>query len=243
MPTLESRLSAWREASHQSGDLDEDELDELESHLQEHVEALERAGIEPLLAFEAARARLGNTDQLASEYQKVRASGSTQNRLAWMLGGYLLIESLRTTARLAATAASGTGIPEQFGGSLGWVALVALHAAVLLGAVSLFGHATLSASTTIPVRRLLARGRQLAGSATRRRSWALGAATLVVFAAALIAIDYGQWWAVARDQASAPRLRMTNHWFDLVEAAFLPTGAVLALLRFGRQRLPAQAHR
>lgn len=241
MPTLAGMLSSWREASLRSGDLHEDEVDELESHLREHVDALARAGIDPLLAFEAARARLGNTNQLTSEYQKVRASESTQNRLAWMLGGYLLIESLRTTARLAATAASGTGIHEQFGGSSGWVALVAIHAALLLGLIALFGHATLRASTTNPVSRLLARGRQLAGSAAPWRGWALGVVTLVVFAAALFAIDYGQWWAVARHQASAPRLRMTHHWFDLVEAAILPTCAVVALLRFGRRSLPEPA--
>jgi hypothetical protein len=67
-------------------------LDELEGHLRDEVEELERAGHPPEEAVEEAMARLGRPDVLADEFAKVSAPWLPV-RLAWA-GGALLAAAM-----------------------------------------------------------------------------------------------------------------------------------------------------
>lgn len=70
MHDLEKRVAEWRRMMAARA-VDNETLDELESHLRETVDPLLRSGLNEAEAFQQAAAQLGSASALASEYQKV----------------------------------------------------------------------------------------------------------------------------------------------------------------------------
>ena len=103
---LDKAVAAWRDRLQRNRAFLADDLDELESHLRDHVDRLVGAGLSEREAFEAARRRLGSDLQLESEYRKVRFGRSKRVRHLWkntrweagMLGNYVKI-ALRNVRR------------------------------------------------------------------------------------------------------------------------------------------------
>ena len=69
---LEKAIGTWRHALYQRRAFNADDLDELEQHLRDHVEAQLADGSTPEGAYRAALARLGTPGDLIPEYQKVQ---------------------------------------------------------------------------------------------------------------------------------------------------------------------------
>lgn len=69
---LEKAIAAWRKSLRHNRAFLRDDVDELESHLRDHVDTLVDKGLTEKEAFECAIARLGDTRELESEYRKVR---------------------------------------------------------------------------------------------------------------------------------------------------------------------------
>jgi len=103
---LEAAVAAWRRPlAHTRAFLDED-IDELEVHLRDHIDRLMAEGLDEAAAFRRATARLGVVIELEPEYQKVRWVKHRHRRSLWreliwegsMLKNYLIV-ALRTMRR------------------------------------------------------------------------------------------------------------------------------------------------
>lgn len=73
---LDKAVAAWRHSLRRDSELQGDDLDELESHLREHVAQLTREGTPQIDAFDRALNRLGSHADIEAEYRKVRFSRS-----------------------------------------------------------------------------------------------------------------------------------------------------------------------
>ncbi|MGI9174712.1 MAG: FtsX-like permease family protein [Rhodothermales bacterium] len=96
---LDKAIATWRERLRRDRAFLADDLDELETHLRDHIDRLVAVGLTERDAFKAARQRLGSDVQLASEYRKVRFGRRKRARHVWkntrweagMLGNYAKI--------------------------------------------------------------------------------------------------------------------------------------------------------
>jgi hypothetical protein len=84
-------IERWRAQLAGTGALFEADLDELESHLHDHLEALEELGITGAEAFETATERLGETRSLADEFAKVNPLLAWRAALFWITAGVLIV--------------------------------------------------------------------------------------------------------------------------------------------------------
>ena len=103
---LEAAVAAWRRPlEHARAFLDED-IDELETHLRDHVDRLIADGLEAETAFRQATARLGVIFEFEPEYRKVRWVKHRHRHSLWqeviwegaMLKNYMMV-ALRTLRR------------------------------------------------------------------------------------------------------------------------------------------------
>ena len=72
----ETAIAAWRQRLVRTGNFFESDLDELEEHVRDHLDALEEVGLAGEAAFRIALESLGEAAALGDEFAKV-------NRLAW----------------------------------------------------------------------------------------------------------------------------------------------------------------
>lgn len=234
MLDLEERATAWRTEARLHSTLSEEELDELETHLRDRVDALVAGGDDTRAAYETARDQLGDVVAINAEYRKVRVPNCARERLLWMLVGYVVFEGIQQAARLVATFAAGPSFP-AFGDSWIHLVLIAIHALVLAGLV------------VVVIRGTLARGghgrrpeqAERWGRLLRTRRWLAPTVTLVslfVFVASAVAINYWQWWARASYSELSQTLGLTNFWLDLFEIAVAPTLAIAGIFLVGRSR-------
>jgi hypothetical protein len=92
MPDLEAKLAAWRREAAAALPGRPGTVRELEEHLRDHIEVLTQDGIEPLVAFAIAAKQLGESGELAREFQQVRSRwfGAVQSKeikfLAYVAG-------------------------------------------------------------------------------------------------------------------------------------------------------------
>lgn len=77
---LEKTIAAWRHSLRLNRAFLRDDLDELESHLRDHIEILVARGVDVKDAYRSAAERLGTYGELASEYRKVRFGRSKRKR-------------------------------------------------------------------------------------------------------------------------------------------------------------------
>ena len=69
---LEKAIASWRHGLQLSRAFLDEDLDELENHLRDHIEAKMKKGLDDKEAYHEAIKRLGNYGDLTSEYKKVR---------------------------------------------------------------------------------------------------------------------------------------------------------------------------
>jgi hypothetical protein len=129
MHDVEMQIEQWRNALRASDAFRTSDIDELEGHLREEMERLHPLGLSTAESFLIARHRLGETDALESEYQKVNARHRPLRHLSWMVFGVL---AYFAGGYIAAAIFHGgeTLVFELLAGSVGGV----LHA--LIGIVS-----------------------------------------------------------------------------------------------------------
>ncbi len=233
MLNVEERVTTWRAEARLGSTLSEEELDELEGHLRDRVDAQVASGLDSGVAWEGAVARLGEVAPIDTEYSKVRMPNRVRDRLVWMLAGYVLFGGIQQVARLVATFAAGPGFPTEFGDAWAHVGLLSIHALVLTGLVVVALRGAVKGG----------RPRQEPGSSSNWRGrlhgkrWpaaAMGAASLLIFLTSALAIDYGQWWATALHAGASRALGLTNFWLDLFEIAFAPALAIAAIFLIWR---------
>lgn len=84
-------IAAWRERLSRSGSFFESDLDELEEHVRDHLDALAEVGLEGEKAFDIALERIGEVAALAGEYAKVNRMLAWRTPLSWMGTGALAL--------------------------------------------------------------------------------------------------------------------------------------------------------
>ncbi len=131
------QFSSGRKSFQQNCSLSEDRIDELESHLRDSISELNRKGLSEEESFVVAMKRLGYAQNLDAEFQKNNLLGVNQDRLAWMLLGYLgvticgilssaIVSSLSTGMAYAGAGATATGAVVTLSQILFWIAVLLL---------------------------------------------------------------------------------------------------------------------
>ena len=90
MFNLNEQIGRWRENLGQSQTLGTADIDELESHLRQEIESLQRLNLSDEEAFLIAGRRLGSAASLTGEFAKVNRAGVLRHRLTWMILGILV---------------------------------------------------------------------------------------------------------------------------------------------------------
>lgn len=89
---LEPSVEAWKASMSAGQALSGNQVAELETHLRDAMETLrESSDLTDEEAFLIATRRLGKPQELASEYGKVHQGQVWQQRVIWMLFGYLVV--------------------------------------------------------------------------------------------------------------------------------------------------------
>jgi hypothetical protein len=94
-------IDGWRAELAETGALFEADLDELESHLHDHLEALEEVGITGEEAFTTATERLGESRSLSDEFAKVNPLLAWRAALLWITVGIFTVLALRPVHMLS----------------------------------------------------------------------------------------------------------------------------------------------
>jgi len=105
---LEKSIAQWKSTLYQNDSLTEDAIAELESHLLDETDELYAKGLNEEEAFFIARKRLGETDLLVSEFEKLDDNLLSFNRIRFLFIGILftcfLTNIVETICLLSATA-------------------------------------------------------------------------------------------------------------------------------------------
>ncbi|MEM7346770.1 MAG: permease prefix domain 1-containing protein [Chloroflexota bacterium] len=94
MFNLEEAIINWRQRLAQHETMGGEIVAELEDHLREAIQALTEAGLTETEAFWLAAKRMGTSETLTMEFEKVSNKSVWLRRLQWMLSGYLVIHLL-----------------------------------------------------------------------------------------------------------------------------------------------------
>jgi hypothetical protein len=97
---LNDALRQWREKLATLPTFRGADLDELEAHLRDSIQSLQTRGLSAHEAFWVAGSRLGETDLLEREFEKVNMERVWLNRVLWMVVGSIgigLLSELATT--------------------------------------------------------------------------------------------------------------------------------------------------
>lgn len=73
---IETKIAEWRSHLVRHAALNEHDIDELESHLRDQMDALQEQGLKDDEAFLIAAKRVGDLDEVTREYAEVYSSGS-----------------------------------------------------------------------------------------------------------------------------------------------------------------------
>jgi hypothetical protein len=97
---INEQIIKWRSNLTKSETLGSSDIEELESHLHEEIEQLKTLKLSDEEAFLIAAHRLGTTDSLAAEYEKINRGSIFRRRLSLMITGILtyLLATHFTTA-------------------------------------------------------------------------------------------------------------------------------------------------
>lgn len=88
---LEKSLIDWKKKLSDSNSLTSSDIEELESHLLDEIDALKKKTLTEEEAFYVACSRIGSVDLLTSEYSIVNSNFLWIKKFLWLLSGYLMI--------------------------------------------------------------------------------------------------------------------------------------------------------
>ncbi len=116
---LESAIRHWRSELQQLPAFSNANVEELEGHLRDAIAALQKQSLNQEEAFWLARRRLGSAERLEREFRPVNTAHIWQQRMLWMVAGFLIILSLNSgvasVVRLMLVAGFQAGIPTAAG--------------------------------------------------------------------------------------------------------------------------------
>ena len=146
--SLKQSLSQWRQNISTNPAMSESALDELESHLQESIEALEKTGLNQQEAFMIATHRLGSPCSLQAEYAKENPVPLWRHNMIWLLLGWISLLFTRYIAR-AAMAVGFFGLNIGLSAKVtGWMTTGVMCLIWIAGFVALFRFAQTMGSQT-----------------------------------------------------------------------------------------------
>lgn len=94
MPNLEKLIADWRKSMMAAREVAPETVDELETHLREHIGQLVRSGITESEAFPRAVAQLGGTRMIGAEFQKLNHRPWWATKVVAALGLLLVLANL-----------------------------------------------------------------------------------------------------------------------------------------------------
>ncbi len=107
MHNLEEQINQWREELTTSQNLQEEIVDELEDHLRQKLDELDEVALSAEDKLALAKVRLGHPSCLGNEFKKLNGYSHQLKQLGYMIGGYLLIDTilkiLHVTAKIASS--------------------------------------------------------------------------------------------------------------------------------------------
>ena len=142
---LGGSTAAWLGDLRQSEALEDEDLEELETHLKDEIEQLMDKGLSEKEAFWVATSRAGTREELPREYAKVNSRPVWRHRFLWMAVGVLAYLFLSTVIGLlsegAAVAMVSSGIGSDtfllLGTGMDLPAIVSLSVQLLLTCAAL----------------------------------------------------------------------------------------------------------
>ncbi|HEY9171957.1 MAG TPA: permease prefix domain 1-containing protein [Verrucomicrobiae bacterium] len=93
--SLSEAIRRWRAEFGSPSSLSAAELEELETHLRDHVAQLESGGMTPEAAFAVATKQLGDRQRVTTEFAKINPQRVWLERAIWMAVGIFLFSVLR----------------------------------------------------------------------------------------------------------------------------------------------------
>lgn len=111
MHHLDQLIAAWKNSVARAGTLTSDDISELERHLRDSIGDLELRGLNQEEAFLVARRRIGDTSEVASEYEKVNPGQAWSRRWFWMAAGFLVFSILIQGIEALSYAAAWLALP------------------------------------------------------------------------------------------------------------------------------------
>jgi hypothetical protein len=118
---LKPALQQWRAGLQNLGGISADELEELEEHLRESMDALHARGLSDQEAFMIATRRLGSERQLSDEFAKANPQRVWTERAMWMVAGVLTVLALSAVIAPFKSIVLNCAIWSGLNGPLAWV--------------------------------------------------------------------------------------------------------------------------
>jgi hypothetical protein len=210
-------LVEWRAALAARGTLRGEDLDELESHVLDRVDALvEEEGVDRADAVERAIIELGEAHAIADEFAKVNPLLAWRAALFWICAGVLMVLGLRPLQVLAAhgvvSASLGLALPKSLTVVLVWA----------VGLVSPLAFFAVAFSF---------RQRLVASIATSRRRLLVVVGAAVTMLAEHLGSSWG--WFFWLERRSFERVELHDAWTTFMHATYvLAVVAPIALAAF-----------
>ncbi len=99
---LKENIEIWKSELSQNSNMTLDNINELESHLLDEIDELQRLGLNTEESLLIAKNRIGNTKELTTEYGKVNKNIYFRNKIIPYLKGILLFMAFITITNLLA---------------------------------------------------------------------------------------------------------------------------------------------
>lgn len=103
MFNLNESIKGWKAKLGNCDSFTGNDIEELESHLLDEIESLKEKDLSEEEAFYVASNRLGEVDLLSSEFSKVNEKPMYLRKVAWLLGGYILIYFIKEIIQISST--------------------------------------------------------------------------------------------------------------------------------------------
>ena len=223
---LEDQLREWSNRFSQTEAMRHSDVEELECHVRDSVEALTASGLDAQEAFLIATHRLGDPDALGGEYRQANCQRVWEKRAFWMAAGCLLFVLLRSlfgmTASLGqvfATLAGANGTQMSF---------------VSLGV----GFVFCGLVTTYVIRWHL-KNEQASSARARavlnRNGWVIGSVLVVAVLMAKI-VQTGSYVVIARTTSidELGRAAIVQAWSNGVLVLIVPLVILIVMLKLHR---------
>jgi hypothetical protein len=209
------------------------DLDELEDHLRDGIDARVARGFSAEEAFVVARHDLGSGVALEAEFGKINRSRTRSRRLLWMIAGYLginflisLIDLLQAAAGLIAIYFGGVGVQVA-----SWSAIV----------ISLLGYGLLMTLIMIGVRGKLRIPAPMSRALRDSPGLALSTGLLAILGLWPLRSLVFMWFARFVNPADFGQLTLSLAWFNLAMTMLVPLALCLMLFAAYRQSLRSRS--